>query len=173
VTIADVSTSEAPSWPHAVQPSHLPCPDVMSIKGVESRNLGELFCQDVTRPWVGLMHVAAHAIFAVSIIQHPATRAISYITPMILLLRPLLVAGAVLVPLIAAQADPQLTGTWTTKSRKVVTGPVRSIHASLRLAIARDEESIGDVCQRTQHGDEADRSRVSTIQSTRRCLNPP
>ncbi len=46
---------------------------------------------------------------------------------MILSLRSLLAAGVVLVPLIAAQADPQLTGTWTTKSRKVVTGPVRPI----------------------------------------------
>ena len=34
-----------------------------------------------------------------------------------------LTVGA-LVTLATAQVDPELTGTWTTKSRKVVTGPV-------------------------------------------------
>ncbi|KAL9640657.1 MAG: hypothetical protein Q9164_000139 [Protoblastenia rupestris] len=39
-------------------------------------------------------------------------------------LRSLLTAAAVCVSLVIAQGDPQLEGTWTTKSRKVVTGPV-------------------------------------------------
>ncbi|CAD6568854.1 MAG: Reversal of tor2 lethality [Alectoria sarmentosa] len=42
---------------------------------------------------------------------------------MIVSLRSSLAAGAGLVSLVAAQTDPQLTGTWTTKSRSVITGP--------------------------------------------------
>ncbi|KAL8812778.1 MAG: hypothetical protein Q9200_000787 [Gallowayella weberi] len=42
---------------------------------------------------------------------------------MLLNYNPLLVGGAALASLVNAQADPQLTGTWTTKSRKVFTGP--------------------------------------------------
>ena len=37
-----------------------------------------------------------------------------------------LLGGATLVSLVTAQVDTQLTGTWTTKSRKVFTGPVRA-----------------------------------------------
>lgn len=33
-------------------------------------------------------------------------------------------AGAVLTSFVSAKTDPQLTGTWTTKSRSVITGPV-------------------------------------------------
>ncbi len=43
---------------------------------------------------------------------------------MILSIRSTLALGAVFVPFAATQVDPRLTGTWTTKSRKVVTGPV-------------------------------------------------
>ena len=43
---------------------------------------------------------------------------------------------------IAAQVDPQLTGTWTTKSRKVVTGPVRSMNLFLRRWMLY-EQAIG------------------------------
>ena len=39
------------------------------------------------------------------------------------MIRSLLVTGLALVPLIAAQVDPLLVGTWTTKSRSVFTGP--------------------------------------------------
>ncbi|KAL8838225.1 MAG: hypothetical protein Q9170_002215 [Blastenia crenularia] len=42
---------------------------------------------------------------------------------MLLPVQSLLVGGAVLVSLVNAQVDTQLTGTWTTKSRKVFTGP--------------------------------------------------
>ena len=43
---------------------------------------------------------------------------------MILSLLSSLGAGAVLISLVSATTDPQLTGTWTTKSRSVITGPV-------------------------------------------------
>lgn len=47
---------------------------------------------------------------------------------MIVPLRSLLAVGTLLVPFVAAQqVDPRLTGTWTTKSRKVVTGPVSTL----------------------------------------------
>ena len=36
----------------------------------------------------------------------------------------LLLGAVTLVSLVDAQVDPELTGTWTTKSRKVFTGPV-------------------------------------------------
>ena len=41
----------------------------------------------------------------------------------------LLLTGSVLISLATGQnnPDPQLTGTWSSKSRKVLTGPVRSI----------------------------------------------
>ena len=39
-------------------------------------------------------------------------------------LRRLLAVGVALASLATAQFDPDLTGTWTTKSRKVLTGPV-------------------------------------------------
>ncbi|KAL9612276.1 MAG: hypothetical protein Q9167_003144, partial [Letrouitia subvulpina] len=42
---------------------------------------------------------------------------------MIISLSTLLLGGATLASLAAAQVDPALTGTWTTKSRKVFTGP--------------------------------------------------
>ena len=46
---------------------------------------------------------------------------------MIVSLQSLLALGAALAPLTYAQStDPQLTGTWTTKSRQVITGPVRT-----------------------------------------------
>ena len=46
--------------------------------------------------------------------------------PNSLMLAPFWVAATLLTSLVAAQStDPELTGTWTTKSRKVVTGPVR------------------------------------------------
>ena len=46
---------------------------------------------------------------------------------MVVSLQSLLALGAALAPLTFAQSpDPQLTGTWTTKSRKVITGPVRT-----------------------------------------------
>lgn len=45
---------------------------------------------------------------------------------MLLFLTSLLLGGAALAPLVTAQVDTQLTGTWTTKSRKVFTGPVRA-----------------------------------------------
>lgn len=32
-----------------------------------------------------------------------------------------------LLPAVSAEFDPRLVGTWTTKSRKVVTGPVRTL----------------------------------------------
>ena len=32
--------------------------------------------------------------------------------------------SAMLISLVSAKTDPQLTGTWTTKSRSVITGPV-------------------------------------------------
>ncbi|KAL9100292.1 MAG: hypothetical protein Q9163_004310 [Psora crenata] len=38
-------------------------------------------------------------------------------------LRSILVAAALCICLVIAQGDPELEGTWTTKSRKVVTGP--------------------------------------------------
>ena len=41
-------------------------------------------------------------------------------------------AGAVLTSFVSANTDPQLTGTWTTKSRSVITGPVS---AALFLAM--------------------------------------
>lgn len=40
-------------------------------------------------------------------------------------LRLFLVVGFALAPQATAQIDPGLTGTWTSKSRKVLTGPVR------------------------------------------------
>lgn len=43
---------------------------------------------------------------------------------MILNLNSLVLCGVALAPLVVAQVDPLLTGTWTTKSRKVFTGPV-------------------------------------------------
>lgn len=43
---------------------------------------------------------------------------------MVASIQALLAVGAALVPLTAGEVDQQLTGTWTTKSRKVVTGPV-------------------------------------------------
>ncbi|KAI4119164.1 MAG: hypothetical protein LQ345_000874 [Seirophora villosa] len=42
---------------------------------------------------------------------------------MLLPLKSLILGGATLASLVAAQIDTQLTGTWTTKSRKVFTGP--------------------------------------------------
>jgi hypothetical protein len=46
---------------------------------------------------------------------------------MIVSLQWLLALGAVLAPYTLAQTtDPQLTGIWITKSRKVITGPVRT-----------------------------------------------
>ncbi|KAL9032378.1 MAG: hypothetical protein Q9214_007996, partial [Letrouitia sp. 1 TL-2023] len=42
---------------------------------------------------------------------------------MIISLSTLLLGGATIASLAAAQVDPDLTGTWTTKSRKVFTGP--------------------------------------------------
>ena len=41
-----------------------------------------------------------------------------------------LAVGVALVPFAAGQVDKQLTGTWTTKSRKVVTGPVSDPHTT-------------------------------------------
>ena len=41
------------------------------------------------------------------------------------LLRNLVATGTVFVSLVVAQGDPKLTGTWSTKSHKVFTGPVR------------------------------------------------
>jgi len=41
-------------------------------------------------------------------------------------LRTLIVAGLCLNGYVNAQIDPQLTGTWSTKSAKVFTGPVRT-----------------------------------------------
>lgn len=38
----------------------------------------------------------------------------------------LLAAVTVFTSVATAQIDPELTGTWTTKSRKVLTGPVRT-----------------------------------------------
>lgn len=46
---------------------------------------------------------------------------------MLLTLESLLLGGSALASLVAAQVDTQLTGTWTTKSRKVFTGPVRAV----------------------------------------------
>lgn len=43
---------------------------------------------------------------------------------MSLSLQSLLIAGAALASVATALLDPSLTGTWTTKSRKVITGPV-------------------------------------------------
>ena len=43
---------------------------------------------------------------------------------MVVLIQALLTIGAAVFLLAAGEVDPQLTGTWTTKSRKVVTGPV-------------------------------------------------
>ena len=45
---------------------------------------------------------------------------------MLLSLQSLLLGVATLTSVVTAQVDSQLTGTWTTKSRKVFTGPVRS-----------------------------------------------
>lgn len=54
---------------------------------------------------------------------------------MLLPLKSLILGGATLASLVAAQIDTQLTGTWTTKSRKVFTGPVRaSYHSSTLFA---------------------------------------
>ena len=44
---------------------------------------------------------------------------------MLLSLPFLLVAGTTFTPFTSAQVAPKLTGTWTTKSRQVFTGPVR------------------------------------------------
>lgn len=45
-------------------------------------------------------------------------------TLMLLSLQSLLIAGTAFASVAIAQLDPALTGTWTTKSRKVLTGPV-------------------------------------------------
>lgn len=45
----------------------------------------------------------------------------------------LLLGAAALVSLAVAQVDPELTGTWTTKSRKVFTGPVGFDAPSYRM----------------------------------------
>ena len=52
-------------------------------------------------------------------------------------LQSLLLAGLAVVGGVDAQAqvDTSLTGTWTTKSRKVFTGPVRSFHNPFHPAI--------------------------------------
>lgn len=51
---------------------------------------------------------------------------------MFLTLRLLILGGAAFASLVAAQVDTQLTGTWTTKSRKVFTGPVCTPWQSFR-----------------------------------------
>lgn len=53
---------------------------------------------------------------------------------MLLTLRSLLFGGAAFASLATAQLDAQLTGTWTTKSRKVFTGPVRTPWQSFRFS---------------------------------------
>ena len=60
-------------------------------------------------------------------------------------LRSVLIAGAVLTSITVAQFDPQLTGTWSTKSNTVFTGPVR-IRCLLMpgFPCARREEAIVD-----------------------------
>ena len=50
---------------------------------------------------------------------------------MALSIRTLLIAGAVLASTVTSQVVPGLTGTWTTKSRKVITGPVSTLQACL------------------------------------------
>lgn len=50
---------------------------------------------------------------------------------MSLSLRSWLIVGAALASVAIAQVDPDLTGTWTTKSRKVLTGPVGSYSSVL------------------------------------------
>lgn len=52
---------------------------------------------------------------------------------MSLSLRSLLIVGAALASVAIAQVDPDLTGTWTTKSWKVLTGPVVPHSPMLRL----------------------------------------
>jgi len=57
-------------------------------------------------------------------------------------LRSLLTLGAVLVSFVSAQVDPKLTGTWTTKSRKVVTGPVGTPFLHTQVTSYKDAETI-------------------------------
>ena len=69
---------------------------------------------------------------------------------MYLSLLSLLTAGAALASVTIAQVDPDLTGTWTTKSRKVLTGPVR-VHSCVlqlrrqkRYSLCRKESTVAD-----------------------------
>ena len=52
---------------------------------------------------------------------------------MVMSIRALLAIGAALVPLTLGEGVQELTGTWTTKSRKVVTGPVCILYHLDRL----------------------------------------
>ena len=62
--------------------------------------------------------------------------------PMSLSIRTLLIAGALLLSTVSSQGVPQLTGTWTTKSRKVVTGPVGTLlfYSCIQRLLTRREE---------------------------------
>ena len=64
-----------------------------------------------------------------SLCHHSATSLISQIHHIMpsMKFQSLLIAGACLASTASAQIDPQLVGTWSTKSSKVITGPVRTI----------------------------------------------
>ena len=53
---------------------------------------------------------------------------------MSLSIKSLFLAGALLASTVTSQVVPGLTGTWTTKSRKVITGPVGTLQHSLEGA---------------------------------------
>ena len=60
--------------------------------------------------------------------------------------------------MVAAQVDPKLTGTWSTKSNKVFTGPVRSSSAENVVFVATIDMESRLTCD----------DRVSTTRLTKR-----